>query len=1238
MINFRKVMVLGLVGLLLVTLGVSVSANWQDGGGGSLIFSSPTTGAPRSGTAAPGNTWVQYTQNLPGPKSIWYYAGASNIVITYAAPPPITSVTAYDNPGDQGGAIVVTWSAASEPPTGSYYNIYVTKNVISNVTGYAVVATRSYSAERTVTVYGLNKSTTYYAYVTGVDVNGGESKAISAYGGPVIPGDNLPPGIVAVTATDIRGDTGGQIQVGWELSSDDGAGSNDISGYKIFVGTSNVPAQLCVTANQRNGNFVAGQNDIQVIGSLITNTQYYVAVLAYDKSGNANKVSANIIAVTPLDDLAPDAIRDLISVGGNGSITLNWTNNSQVEKVTLVRKANGLPGSLTDGTKIIDAVSSTPSASVTYLDTGLVNGVHYYYKLWVIDNNGNYSDPSSTHAFAEGEIILGQVNTSGPAGGLVVSTSVSYVTNLASRRAEYLGVPPAGVTNADLGFNLVANNGTPYTQVRFDIYMGEGVQASGNMYKISPSGNWTGPIAYTATGPTVSITLNVEADGTIDPLFVFTPDNSPPDPITNLQLAAVKKEVRLTWALPNTSLAKNLDFAGFTLRRSTTGVPGATDGVEVASGNSLTSYTDDNTTLADKTTYYYAIYTFDKNDPRNYSAGLNTSVITDFSPPAAPTLLTAENIKGNNGYAIRLQWPKSADDYFGGDVYRYVLYRSTTTNVVTQMVQILSKMPDFKDVTYVDEKGIVKGTTYYYALIARDMNGNDTIDLALIASVNAVDSAAPPPVTNFLATVTAADVVLTWANPTDMSDVSYNKVIRKAASLPTGPSDPEATVLIGSGLTENYSDLGVPTDAQYYYSVYTFDDSGNYSEVKAKIVDRAASSFGAGTYSAGSKYTAFGTKSKYAINMTVSSKVGATAPVTFLTAGTWTCALDLLEGENMLTITSYTVDGTMLNQYETMVIVDTIPPAPPQVLVDGKALLESGIVYTNNKKAVVKGMAEPGVKINMQTNSTQFGTQAVVDTKGTSVDNLGNYNMTLSLVEGMNYVNIMASDYAGNMTMVSGRIVLDTVAPSVNQITFDGGKVADNDLISTTPLIKVKLVDIAAGIDSSAVTLSIDGVTKYNTTISQVSSNVIMELSYQATAADFASNLSSHTVKIEVKDRAGNASSTNITGLSLGGGAVAVQGSVLNVPNPFNPASQTTKITYQLTAGADIDIYIYNITGERILHKVIASGAEGGRTGYNEVVWNGQNSFGETVGNGVYLAHVVADGKVLGKVKILAVR
>jgi len=44
-------MVLGLVGLLLVTLGVSVSANWQDGGGGSLIFSSPTTGAPRSGTA-----------------------------------------------------------------------------------------------------------------------------------------------------------------------------------------------------------------------------------------------------------------------------------------------------------------------------------------------------------------------------------------------------------------------------------------------------------------------------------------------------------------------------------------------------------------------------------------------------------------------------------------------------------------------------------------------------------------------------------------------------------------------------------------------------------------------------------------------------------------------------------------------------------------------------------------------------------------------------------------------------------------------------------------------------------------------------------------------------------------------------------------------------------------------------------------------------------------------------------
>ena len=245
--------------------------------------------------------------------------------------------------------------------------------------------------------------------------------------------------------------------------------------------------------------------------------------------------------------------------------------------------------------------------------------------------------------------------------------------------------------------------------------------------------------------------------------------------------------------------------------------------------------------------------------------------------------------------------------------------------------------------------------------------------------------------------------------------------------------------------------------------------------------------------------------------------------------------------------------------------------------------------------------------------------------------------MVLSLVEGMNYVNIMASDYAGNMTMVSGRIVLDSVEPSIN-ITFDGGNVTSNDLISATPLIKAIFADVNSGINPITLTLNINGTLKYNATIRPVSgNNSVMELSYQAKSGDL--SVGTNTVNIQISDRAGNYKSVSLSGLTvMASNEVSVQGSVLNVPNPFNPASQTTKITYQLTARADIDIYIYNITGERILHKVIASGAEGGRTGYNEVVWNGQNSFGETVGNGVYIAHVVADGKVLGKVKILAVR
>ena len=88
---------------------------------------------------------------------------------------------------------------------------------------------------------------------------------------------------------------------------------------------------------------------------------------------------------------------------------------------------------------------------------------------------------------------------------------------------------------------------------------------------------------------------------------------------------------------------------------------------------------------------------------------------------------------------------------------------------------------------------------------------------------------------------------------------------------------------------------------------------------------------------------------------------------------------------------------------------------------------------------------------------------------------------------------------------------------------------------------------------------------------------------------------------------------------------------VHNYPNPFRAGSEPTKITYFLTQDSSVKMQIWDLTGSLVWTKDIGAGESGG-TGdpggtVHEIEWDGRNSNGDVVRNGVYICKLQAGSR-----------
>jgi flagellar hook assembly protein FlgD len=195
-------------------------------------------------------------------------------------------------------------------------------------------------------------------------------------------------------------------------------------------------------------------------------------------------------------------------------------------------------------------------------------------------------------------------------------------------------------------------------------------------------------------------------------------------------------------------------------------------------------------------------------------------------------------------------------------------------------------------------------------------------------------------------------------------------------------------------------------------------------------------------------------------------------------------------------------------------------------------------------------------------------------------------------------------------------------------IRINGVKPYPGDPISATPKIEITLT-ASNGVQSGKI--FVDS-TQTALTFAQVGN-----LYYATHEVTTALSDGIHGITIEAIDVSGEAMTFEVYPLYVQSAAdVTLQGMPLNYPNPFDPGTQSTKISYTLSKPSNITLRIFDLAGNMVAKKDLSANQDGGRAGYNEVPWDGKSDSGNYVGNGIYIYLLIADGKVVqnGKGKL----